>query len=242
LAIGNETQLKQLSQEDQQKFLSDPQQLNSYSYSKDNPVTNKDPQGLLGLQIGGEYTVPLWGLSGEAGVYIDQNGIDYYYGSGLAAGQVGGGHASVGLTSADLSHTYSVSTGLFASGGDVVGATLEKGMTYYPYSLRAPQAYTEGSLGLAAELAVGGMAHVSGPILVWNQPQYVNYSLPKPQIVSNINVPTNSQAQYGQNSGAYRSASSAGNSEAFYQTLSTLQSALQQLSTILTTYKPNPAH
>jgi RHS repeat-associated protein len=75
LAVGNESQLKQLSQENQQKYLSDPQQLNSYSYGKDNPVTNKDAQGLLALQLGGEYTVPLWGLSGEAGVYIDQSGL-----------------------------------------------------------------------------------------------------------------------------------------------------------------------
>jgi RHS repeat-associated protein len=70
LALGNDGQLRQLSQQSQQKFLAEPQQLNSYSYSKDNPVTNKDPQGLLALQLGGEYTVPLWGLSGEAGVYI----------------------------------------------------------------------------------------------------------------------------------------------------------------------------
>ena len=123
------------------------------------------------------------------------------YGTGLAAGQPGGGNVSVGITSADLSHTYSISTGLFATGGDVVGATLEKGMTYYPYSLRAPQAYTEGRLGLAAELAGGGMANVSGPIWVWNRQQYVNYSLPTPQMVSSVNSPINNQAQYSQSSG-----------------------------------------
>ena len=45
LALGNPDQLKQLSQQDQQTFLSDPQQLNSYSYGRDNPITKKDPNG-----------------------------------------------------------------------------------------------------------------------------------------------------------------------------------------------------
>jgi len=45
LALGSPNQLKQLSQQDQQTFLSDPQQLNSYSYGRDNPITRKDPNG-----------------------------------------------------------------------------------------------------------------------------------------------------------------------------------------------------
>jgi RHS repeat-associated protein len=45
LALGNPNQLKQVSQQDQQQFLSDPQQLNSYSYGDDNPITRKDPDG-----------------------------------------------------------------------------------------------------------------------------------------------------------------------------------------------------
>jgi RHS repeat-associated protein len=239
LSLGNGGQLQQLSQQSQQKFLMEPQQLNSYSYSKDNPVTNKDPQGLLALQLGGEYTVPLWGLSGEAGVYIDQNGIDYYYGTGLAAGQPGGAHASVGVTSADLSHTYSISTGLFATGGDVLGGAVEEGMTYYPYSLRRPQPYAEAGLGLAAELAAGGMAHVSGPLLVWSQPQSINYSLPRPQMVSNIQ---GNQTNYSQNLNAKQSNSSQNTSASFSQVLSSLQSMLQQLNAILSTYRANTSH
>ena len=78
--------------------------------------------------------IPLWGLSAEGGIYIDQNGIDYYYGTGLAAG-LGGASVTAAVTSADLSHTYSISTSLFVAGGDVIGEKLEKGMTYYPYSM-----------------------------------------------------------------------------------------------------------
>jgi RHS repeat-associated protein len=45
LALGNPDQIKQFSQQDQQTFLSSPQQLNSYSYAEDNPITHKDPSG-----------------------------------------------------------------------------------------------------------------------------------------------------------------------------------------------------
>jgi RHS repeat-associated protein len=185
LSIGNQTQLQQLSQQDQKILLQNPQQLNSYSYSQDNPIVDKDPNGLLALQIKGEYTVPLWGLSGEGGIYIDQNGIDYYYGAGLGA--IGGADATIGVTTAVLSHTYSVSAAGFAAGGDVVGPELEKGEIYYPYSLRKPQSYQEASVGLSEELTGGVMSQVSGPLIVWNQPQSsANYSLPYPQMTSNL--------------------------------------------------------
>jgi RHS repeat-associated protein len=45
LTLGNPSQLQQLSQQSQRAFLSDPQQFNSYSYGRDNPIINKDPQG-----------------------------------------------------------------------------------------------------------------------------------------------------------------------------------------------------
>jgi RHS repeat-associated protein len=51
LAVGNSNQLQQLSQPDQQKFLADPQQMNAYSYGRDNPITDKDPQGLWALRV-----------------------------------------------------------------------------------------------------------------------------------------------------------------------------------------------
>jgi RHS repeat-associated protein len=47
LALGDSNQVGQLSQRNQQTYLSDPQQLNSYSYARDNPITNKDTNGKL---------------------------------------------------------------------------------------------------------------------------------------------------------------------------------------------------
>jgi RHS repeat-associated protein len=46
LAIGSPTQLQKLTQQAQRQLLMNPQQLNSYSYGEDNPVTLKDPLGL----------------------------------------------------------------------------------------------------------------------------------------------------------------------------------------------------
>jgi RHS repeat-associated protein len=46
LAIGNPDQIRSFTQQDQQQLLMDPQQMNSYSYARGNPITKSDPQGL----------------------------------------------------------------------------------------------------------------------------------------------------------------------------------------------------
>jgi RHS repeat-associated protein len=45
ISVGNPTQVEGLTGENVQRYLSDPQQLNSYGYARDNPVINKDPSG-----------------------------------------------------------------------------------------------------------------------------------------------------------------------------------------------------
>lgn len=44
-ALGNPGRVKQLTQREQYEILSDPQMLNSYSYARNNPIANKDPEG-----------------------------------------------------------------------------------------------------------------------------------------------------------------------------------------------------
>ena len=148
-----------------QQNLQDPQSLNAYSYSEDNPITQKDPNGLWALILGLTGTIPGWGLTGEGGIAIDQNGIDYYYGAGLAAG--GGAEATAQISTEDLTHQYSISTSLFAAGGDTVGAQVSKEVTYYPYSAKKPESYQSAGFGVAVGLSAGGMAEVSGPLVVW---------------------------------------------------------------------------
>jgi len=70
LAIGNPQQLKQLTGQDQQIYLADPQQLNSYSYARDNPINLSDPNGNVAF-------VPI--VIGIVAAYnAIMTGIDYY--------------------------------------------------------------------------------------------------------------------------------------------------------------------
>jgi hypothetical protein len=104
-----------------------------------------DDNWLWALRLGVAGTIPLWGLTGEIGVQADLQGVEYYYGAGMA----GGGGFSVGpqLTTADLSHQYSISTAAFAQGGAGISVEMSKGMTYFPYSKRKPEPYRKPHLG-----------------------------------------------------------------------------------------------
>jgi hypothetical protein len=57
LALDNKSQVKELTQKEQQAVLNDPQQMNVYGYSRDNPITQKDPEGKfsIGISASGNY-------------------------------------------------------------------------------------------------------------------------------------------------------------------------------------------
>ena len=62
LMLGNSSQVQQLTQQQQNQFLTNPQQLNAYSYAGDNPLIAKDPSGNSGvvdLIYGGLYVIGL---------------------------------------------------------------------------------------------------------------------------------------------------------------------------------------
>jgi hypothetical protein len=110
-------------------------------------------------------------------------------------------------------------------------------MTYYPYSNRPPEPYTEGGLGVAAELAAGGMAEVSGPLLVWTKPKEMNNSLPKPQRQSSINGYPLAGHSIPSQSNNFQRAGSGGSSQSLGQVLGNLQRTLKQLGAALSNYK-----
>jgi len=51
LAIGDPDNLKKITGKNQQAFLADPQLANSYSYGRDNPITQKDPSGNIEVGV-----------------------------------------------------------------------------------------------------------------------------------------------------------------------------------------------
>jgi len=72
LAVGSPAQLQQLSNQDQSQFLMDPQQMNSYSYASDNPITKSDPNGRQAVPI----ILVALEIYGYAQLSID--GYDFY--------------------------------------------------------------------------------------------------------------------------------------------------------------------
>jgi hypothetical protein len=163
-------------------------------------------------------------------------------GAGLAGG-LGGISFGPQVTTADLSHQYSISTAAFAQGGAVASYEVSKGMTYYPYSTRKPEPIQEASVGFpAVELAGGAMAEVSRPIgtWFWARPS-VTYSLPRPQMLSSISNPTNGPTNSNPNF-SISGGGSSGSGSRLGQILSSLVSALQALSAVLSSYKSTGSH
>jgi RHS repeat-associated protein len=81
LALGDANGIGQLSGQDQQTYLSDPQQLNSTSYGRSNPITKKDTNGKQYTDVGGAFTVPIYGVpvGPTGGVQFTANGDAYVY-------------------------------------------------------------------------------------------------------------------------------------------------------------------
>ena len=93
LVVGDPNKLKQITGQDQRTFLSDPQQMTSYNYGRDNPITNKDPFGeYVEISSSGTY----WGWSGNVGFRMDGRGMGFYaeagFGQGIAGWPVSGSY------------------------------------------------------------------------------------------------------------------------------------------------------
>src|SRR5262249_25501515 len=98
LSIGDPTQVKQLSQKDQPTYLTDPQVLNSYSYGRDNPITQKDANGKQAVQFAGAVVGDFLGIGTQLyrDISTDQSsGVSTYVAAGLG-GAVNGVIAASG--------------------------------------------------------------------------------------------------------------------------------------------------
>ncbi len=93
--LTNPQKLKQSTGQDLQKFLENPQALNSYSYTVNNPVRYTDPTGEWWKEFftGKQSLSSLYGEIGEASMYVNpvmSTVIDHPYISGAAIGLITG--------------------------------------------------------------------------------------------------------------------------------------------------------
>jgi RHS repeat-associated protein len=147
LALGT-PQAEALSQQRAAYLLSDPQQLNAYSYSRDNPIVHKDPSGnafgvddAAGFFGGGLVgAVSYVGVSAASGNQLTWGGLS---GSFLTGGIIGWGLVNTPETlGVSNAVSASVTTGLIGGFyGDVLkqGIDIKTGAQKTPYDPTASQ-------------------------------------------------------------------------------------------------------
>jgi hypothetical protein len=95
---------------------------------------------------------------------LDQYGLDYYYGWGIAAGVHT--NANAGVTTDDLSHMYNLTSSGFGATGDVYGGEVSYGLTECPYTKKRNQEALVMTGGVNFGDAAGVRTVVSGPLVV----------------------------------------------------------------------------
>jgi RHS repeat-associated protein len=235
LAIGDNNKIRQLTQRDQSRFLSDPQQLNSYSYARGNPITNKDPEGLfvpeavvggiiggiVGLGIQGATDLVTWNLSSPQ-----------TYAGAMAGGATFGGivGATDGLSLIPL----------LAAGG--ASGAVQSGTTQGLNMLNGSQTgfnYSDfgNSIGLSAltapipGLKIAGVTAGRGSFQAVERQVYTKFS-------KGALAPQNVSLQtYGKMTGAYTAQQTPG--AAVQGILNNLQGILNQISSLLSSMTPS---
>ena len=125
LAMGNDSQIKQITKLELKDYLADPQGLNSYSYVKNNPLIARDPNGKwIENIIGWKNTIALgnWASSNGAARYATDNPVKT-----VAAVSIGGGAlfagCAIALTAASDAYLGGLGTACFAFCGETIKET-----------------------------------------------------------------------------------------------------------------------
>jgi RHS repeat-associated protein len=143
IAIGDGGQIKQLTQQELQQILADPQNLNSYSYSRNNPLRIIDPTGewILDLVTGKQSWNSFILEVGDAANYLYDNSstwktaMDHPVAAGATVGIASGAASYVGavsLTSLSVNYLGGAGTACIA----FCGAAVQTGQKVIDYTSR----------------------------------------------------------------------------------------------------------
>jgi RHS repeat-associated protein len=156
LAIGSAARIKNLTGQELQTYLRDPQSLNSYSYAKGNPITLKDPQGLTSLMdlyqgraSLNDYYVDV----GQGAMILSQESPTWNYAlqHPYRAGAVVGGLSVVGAESA-VSATVALGAATYPGVGAAYAAQQTFAAAYYSALTLSSLGAIPGAINTAAAL------------------------------------------------------------------------------------------
>jgi RHS repeat-associated protein len=232
LTLGDSDKVKQLSQQDQQTYLTDPQMLNSYSYGRDNPITRKDPNGKQAMQFAGAVVGDVVGIGSQLYSDLSTNqtsGVSTYIAAGL-------GGAANGATTVSGGYWYGPAGGLAGggvqSGVSQVANLLNGSSDTFSFSGLMGNAISQGFYGLIPGLRVRGITadrnsfeSIGKSVFTKFDNGYINnISVPTTAKIFTANVVRNAPSTAAQ---AYMSLP--GNTQSLIASLTTLVSALQSL-------------
>jgi hypothetical protein len=233
LAIGDPNKLKQVTGLDQQKFLSDPQLANSTSYARDNPITNRDPDGKF--------------INGLAGAVIgDFVGVGSLLYSDISTRQTSSvsDYIAAGLGGAANGAAFASGEGwLYGVGGSALGgavqSTVSQGANYlkgtsdtFSFGQVAENGLAQAPFGLVPGLRVPGITAgrnsfeaIGKSVLTRYDSGYINaFSMQTAGKIFVADQVRNAPQNFAQ---GYMSVP--GNTQSLISSLSSLVSALQSL-------------
>jgi len=124
LAIGDNGQIKQITGQELQQILSDPQNLNSYAYARNNPIVYRDPNGKFGV-------LALMGIGALVGVtsqaiqdYASDQPFQWQNYVGAAAGGAVGSLALVGSVAIGLPFAPNIAGGVGSATKEAISQSL----------------------------------------------------------------------------------------------------------------------
>lgn len=166
-----------------QTFLSDPQQLNSYSYVRNNPIVFKDPAGKFTIDISGNYQQALYGpfgVSGSIGIRFEigtRFGYQLYYSTGAGVGEGASAQLRIDpIGTLDPAGEYSVVEGATAVGWHGGSAAVQT-----PFNPSNPFNFTSDEAKVSAGPSIGLRSGVNYSHVVLDKPKYLFGSSSTPQ-------------------------------------------------------------